>query len=118
MASSATLTSRRATESTRHWTTQRSADCRRVDSGRALPAPLNQRCRGVVALNMDDGTIHRFSANMVMVATGGYGRTYFSCTSAHICTGDGNAMVLRAGCRCRTWNSCSSIRPAFTAPAA
>ena len=55
------------------------------------------RCRGVVALNMDDGTIHRFSANMVIVATGGYGRTYFSCTSAHICTGDGNAMVLRAG---------------------
>src|SRR5471032_3251758 len=55
------------------------------------------RCRGVVALNMDDGTIHRFSANMTMLATGGYGRTYFSCTSAHICTGDGNAMVLRAG---------------------
>ena len=55
------------------------------------------RCRGVVALNLDDGTIHRFSANMVIVATGGYGRTYFSCTSAHICTGDGNAMVLRAG---------------------
>ena len=46
---------------------------------------------------MDDGTIHRFSANMTIVATGGYGRTYFSCTSAHICTGDGNAMVLRAG---------------------
>jgi succinate dehydrogenase / fumarate reductase flavoprotein subunit len=55
------------------------------------------RCRGVIALNLDDGSIHRFSANMVMVATGGYGRTYFSCTSAHICTGDGNAMVLRAG---------------------
>jgi len=55
------------------------------------------RCRGVVALNMDDGSIHRFSANMVILATGGYGRTYFSCTSAHICTGDGNAMVLRAG---------------------
>ncbi len=55
------------------------------------------RCRGVVALNMDDGTIHRFSANMVIIATGGYGRAYFSCTSAHICTGDGNAMVLRAG---------------------
>ena len=55
------------------------------------------RCRGVVALNMDDGTIHRFSANMTILATGGYGRTYFSCTSAHICTGDGNAMVLRAG---------------------
>ena len=55
------------------------------------------RCRGVVALNLDDGTVHRFSANMVIVATGGYGRAYFSCTSAHICTGDGNAMVLRAG---------------------
>ena len=55
------------------------------------------RCRGVVALDMDDGTIHRFSANMTILATGGYGRTYSSCTSAHICTGDGNAMVLRAG---------------------
>src|SRR6187399_2352244 len=55
------------------------------------------RCRGVVALNMDDGSIHRFAANMTILATGGYGRTYFSCTSAHICTGDGNAMVLRAG---------------------
>jgi succinate dehydrogenase/fumarate reductase flavoprotein subunit len=46
---------------------------------------------------MDDGSIHRFSANMTILATGGYGRAYFSCTSAHICTGDGNAMVLRAG---------------------
>src|SRR4029078_12942068 len=55
------------------------------------------RCRCVVALNLDDGTVHRFSANIVIVATGGYGRAYFSCTSAHICTGDGNAMVLRAG---------------------
>jgi succinate dehydrogenase / fumarate reductase flavoprotein subunit len=55
------------------------------------------RCRGVVALNMDDGTIHRFTANMVILATGGYGRAYFSCTSAHICTGDGGGMVLRAG---------------------
>jgi len=55
------------------------------------------RCRGVIALNMDDGTIHRFIANMTIMATGGYGRAYFSCTSAHICTGDGNAMVLRAG---------------------
>jgi succinate dehydrogenase / fumarate reductase, flavoprotein subunit len=54
-------------------------------------------CRGVVALNLDDGTIHRFRARMTMLATGGYGRAYFSCTSAHICTGDGNAMVLRAG---------------------
>ena len=55
------------------------------------------RCRGVVALNLDDGTIHRFRANMTILATGGYGRAYFSCTSAHTCTGDGNAMVLRAG---------------------
>jgi succinate dehydrogenase / fumarate reductase, flavoprotein subunit len=55
------------------------------------------RCVGVVALNLDDGSIHRFRAKMTILATGGYGRAYFSCTSAHICTGDGNAMVLRAG---------------------
>src|SRR5271155_3744246 len=54
-------------------------------------------CRGVVALNLDDGTIHRFRAQIVALATGGYGRAYFSCTSAHTCTGDGNAMALRAG---------------------
>jgi succinate dehydrogenase / fumarate reductase flavoprotein subunit len=55
------------------------------------------RCRGVVAIKLDDGTIHRFRAHMVILATGGYGRAYFSCTGAHTCTGDGNAMVLRAG---------------------
>ena len=55
------------------------------------------RCVGVVCLKLDDGTIHRFRAQMVMLATGGYGRAYFSATSAHTCTGDGNAMVLRAG---------------------
>src|SRR5947209_2959250 len=55
------------------------------------------RCRGVVAIKLDDGSIHRFSAHMTILATGGYGRAYFSCTSAHTCTGDGNAMVLRAG---------------------
>ena len=55
------------------------------------------RCRGVVALKLEDGTIHRFRAHMTVLATGGYGRTYLSCTSAHTCTGDGNAMVLRAG---------------------
>ena len=55
------------------------------------------RCRGVVAICLDDGSIHRFRAQMTILATGGYGRAYFSCTSAHICTGDGNAMVLRAG---------------------
>tara|TARA_A100001037_G_scaffold44941_2_gene36076 strand:+ start:10494 stop:12284 length:1791 start_codon:yes stop_codon:yes gene_type:complete len=54
-------------------------------------------CRGVVCWNLDDGTIHRFRAHVVVLATGGYGRTYFSCTSAHTCTGDGNAMVLRSG---------------------
>src|SRR6187455_1649658 len=55
------------------------------------------RCRGVVALNMDDGSIHRFRAQTTILATGGYGRAYLSCTGAHTQTGDGNAMVLRAG---------------------
>ncbi len=54
-------------------------------------------CRGVVAWNLDDGTIHRFQAHMTILATGGYGRAYFSCTGAHTQTGDGNAMALRAG---------------------
>jgi len=54
-------------------------------------------CRGVMAWNLDDGTIHRFRAHKVVLATGGSGRTYFSCTSAHTCTGDGSGMVLRAG---------------------
>ncbi|MCH7937377.1 MAG: succinate dehydrogenase flavoprotein subunit [Proteobacteria bacterium] len=54
-------------------------------------------CQGVVAWNLDDGTIHRFHAHLVVLATGGYGRTYFSCTSAHTCTGDGNGMIARAG---------------------
>jgi len=54
-------------------------------------------CRGVTALCLEDGTLHRFQAQLTVLATGGYGRIYFSCTSAHTCTGDGNAMVLRAG---------------------
>ncbi|MHB1870472.1 MAG: succinate dehydrogenase flavoprotein subunit [Steroidobacteraceae bacterium] len=54
-------------------------------------------CRGVLALDMTEGKLHRFRAHMTILATGGYGRAYFSCTSAHSCTGDGNAMVLRAG---------------------
>src|SRR5512134_1842323 len=54
-------------------------------------------CRGVVAWNLDDGSIHRFQAHTTVLATGGYGRTYFSCTSAHTCTGDGNGMAARAG---------------------
>ena len=54
-------------------------------------------CRGVVALCLEDGNIHRFAAKAVVLATGGYGRAYFSCTSAHTCTGDGGGMALRAG---------------------
>ncbi|MGH8270168.1 MAG: FAD-binding protein, partial [Steroidobacteraceae bacterium] len=53
-------------------------------------------CRGVIALDMTEGKLHRFRAHMTILATGGYGRAFFSCTSAHSCTGDGNAMVLRA----------------------
>jgi succinate dehydrogenase (ubiquinone) flavoprotein subunit len=53
-------------------------------------------CRGVMAYNMADGTIHRMRANQTVIATGGYGRAYFSCTSAHTCTGDGGGMALRA----------------------
>ncbi|MEM7743809.1 MAG: succinate dehydrogenase flavoprotein subunit [Pseudomonadota bacterium] len=54
-------------------------------------------CQGLIAWKLDDGTVHRFSAKMVVLATGGYGRAYFSATSAHTCTGDGNGMVARAG---------------------
>src|ERR1700744_6182603 len=54
-------------------------------------------CRGLLAWNLDDGTLHRFRAHRTVLATGGYGRVYFSCTAAHACTGDGNAMALRAG---------------------
>jgi succinate dehydrogenase / fumarate reductase, flavoprotein subunit len=58
-------------------------------------------CRGVMAWNLEDGTIHRFRAQSVVLATGGYGRAFQSCTSAHTCTGDGNGMVLRAGLPCQ-----------------
>jgi succinate dehydrogenase / fumarate reductase flavoprotein subunit len=54
-------------------------------------------CLGVIAICIEDGSLHRFRAHQTCLATGGYGRAYFSCTSAHTCTGDGNAMVLRAG---------------------
>src|SRR5450432_2140730 len=57
----------------------------------------NGECRGVVALDMSEGTLHRFRAHQVILATGGYGRAWFSCTSAHTCTGDGGGMALRAG---------------------
>jgi succinate dehydrogenase / fumarate reductase flavoprotein subunit len=55
------------------------------------------RCLGVMAWDLDDGSLHRFTAEVTVLATGGYGRAFFSCTSAHTCTGDGNGMVLRAG---------------------
>ncbi len=55
------------------------------------------RCRGVVAWCLEDGTLHRFIGHLTILATGGYGRAYFSCTSAHTCTGDGGGMILRAG---------------------
>ncbi len=58
---------------------------------------IDGECRGVTAWKLDDGSLHRFQAQAVILATGGYGRAYFSCTSAHTCTGDGSAMVLRAG---------------------
>ena len=54
-------------------------------------------CHGMLAWNLEEGTLHRFRAHRTVLATGGYGRVYFSCTAAHTCTGDGNAMVLRAG---------------------
>ncbi|MHA6724089.1 succinate dehydrogenase flavoprotein subunit [Sphingomonas sp. RS2018] len=59
--------------------------------------PNGPECRGVIALCMADGSIHRFRSHHVVLATGGYGRCYFSATSAHTCTGDGGGMVLRAG---------------------
>jgi len=71
-------------------------------------------CRGVMAWDLADGTLHRFRAHLVVLATGGYGRAYFSATSAHTCTGDGNAMILRAGLPLQDWSSCNSTRPAFT----
>ena len=57
----------------------------------------NGECKGVIAWNLNDGTIHRFRSHITIIATGGYGKVYYSATSAHTCTGDGNAMVLRAG---------------------
>jgi succinate dehydrogenase / fumarate reductase flavoprotein subunit len=61
----------------------------------------NGACRGVMAMCMEDGSIHRFRAHQTILATGGYGKAYFTATSAHTCTGDGNAMVLRAGLPCQ-----------------
>ena len=57
----------------------------------------NGECKGLIAWNLNDGTIHRFRSHITIIATGGYGKIYYSATSAHTCTGDGNAMILRAG---------------------
>ena len=57
----------------------------------------NGECKGVLAWNLNDGTIHRFRSHITILATGGYGKIYYSATAAHTCTGDGNGMVLRAG---------------------
>lgn len=54
-------------------------------------------CKGVTALCLEDGTVHRFHSHQTILATGGYGKAYFSATSAHTCTGDGNAMCARSG---------------------
>jgi len=61
----------------------------------------NGQCKGVLALSLEDGNIHRFRANNTVLATGGYGRCFFSCTGAHTCTGDGNALAARAGIACQ-----------------
>eukprot|EP00760_Papus_ankaliazontas_P024346 PhM_4_TR2254/c0_g1_i1/m.78350/K00234/SDHA, SDH1; succinate dehydrogenase (ubiquinone) flavoprotein subunit len=68
----------------------------------ALDLIMDQQnvCRGVMAMSIDDGTIHRFRSKYTILATGGYGRAYFTCTSAKSCTGDGTAMVARAGLPC------------------
>ena len=55
------------------------------------------QCKGLIAWNLSDGTLHRFRSHITIIATGGYGKVYYTATSAHTCTGDGNAMVLRAG---------------------
>ena len=75
-------------------------------------------CRGVMAWNLDDGTIHRFRAHMVVLATGGYGRVYFPAPRPIPAPATAAPWCCAPACRCRTWSSSSSIRPASTAPAA
>ena len=73
------------------------------------------KCEGVVCWKLDDGTIHVFSAKMVVLATGGYGRAYFSATSAHTCTGDGAGMTARAGLPLQDMEFVQFPQRAFTA---
>ena len=85
----------------------------------ALDLIMNgDECVGVMALCLEDGSIHRFHCKQTIFTTGGYGRCYFSATSAHTCTGDGTAMALRAGIPLEDPSSCSSTRRASTAWAA
>ena len=73
----------------------------------------NGECKGLIAWNLNDGTIHRFRSHITIIATGGYGKVYYSATSAHTCTGDGNAMVLRAGLPFKIWNLFNFIPQEF-----
>ena len=72
-------------------------------------------CVGIMALCLEDGTLHRFRSHQTILATGGYGRAYFSATSAHTCTGDGTPWWCARVCRCKIKNSCNSTRLGFTA---
>jgi len=72
-----------------------------LNTSHSISSMEDGACRGVIALNLEDGTIHRFRSHYTVLATGGYGRAYFSATSAHTCTGDGNAMAVRAGIPCQ-----------------
>ena len=69
--------------------------------------------KDLIAWNLNDGTIHRFRSHITIIATGGYGKVYYSATSAHTCTGDGNAMVLRAGFHYKIWNLFNFIQQEF-----
>jgi succinate dehydrogenase/fumarate reductase flavoprotein subunit len=75
----------------------------------------NGKCVGVIAICLDDGTIHRFKSHAVVLATGGYGRSYFTALIPAPATAA--AWCCALACLCRTWNSCSSTPPAFTARA-
>ena len=67
----------------------------------------------LIAWNLNDGTIHRFRSHITILATGGYGKVYYTATSAHTCTGDGNGMALEQDCHYRTWNSFNFIQQEF-----
>ena len=76
----------------------------------------SNECKGVLTWNLHDGKLYCFNAKMTILATGGYGKSIFSCTSAHTCTGDGGAMVLEPVCRYKIWNLHSFILQEFMVP--